>query len=472
MRNTQKGVGAGGKKLLITAGILMLVLVVVFALLVAIVGGNKGKFQSKSYINGIDVSGLTPTEASARYNEQIEDAEFTLTNGKRDIVVLGSSFGYKESIPKNIDYLLVEKSNISNLMDYFKVKEYSVPKDISFDKQKLEKVAQNIASDFNKDAIESINARVENQNGTFVIVDEVKGTVLDPKPIAAKLLQSVENHETKINLQDESFYIAPLITKADIEANGIVEKLNKAGDLNIGYTFGYTNEEIPKDVLKSWIGYDQETGEMVVDKEKTTEYVSGLAKKYDTLRANRQFKTTDGKEITVGGGIYGWQMNVLQSVESLDNHIKNLDEGLFEPNYTTYGLVRQEGNKDIDDTYIEIDLTKQHMWFYKNGELLVDTDIVSGLPTEERETPTGVYSVWSKETKRYLEGDDYKLWVEYWIPINWSGVGIHDATWQSSFGGNRYLTHGSHGCLNTPSDKVAEIYRNVDTNTPVIVYKS
>ena len=122
--------------------------------------------------------------------------------------------------------------------------------------------------------------------------------------------------------------------------------------------------------------------------------------------------------------------------------------------------------------------TRQHMWLYKEGKLLLETDIVTGDVSKKVETPIGVMKVWSREKDRNLKGlsplgYNYVAHVDYWMPINWTGVGIHDAPWRNGkFGGNIYKTSGSYGCINTPLDKVKQIYENVEINTPVIVYKS
>ena len=55
------------------------------------------------------------------------------------------------------------------------------------------------------------------------------------------------------------------------------------------------------------------------------------------------------------------------------------------------------------------------------------------------------------------------------MPFN-GGIGLHDATWRSQFGGNIYVSNGSHGCVNLPY-KVAEIiFNNIDGNMPIVCY--
>ena len=49
-------------------------------------------------------------------------------------------------------------------------------------------------------------------------------------------------------------------------------------------------------------------------------------------------------------------------------------------------------------------------------------------------------------------------------------IGLHDLTSRSAFGGNIYITNGSHGCVNTPLDAVRQIFEVVSYGFPVIVY--
>lgn len=121
------------------------------------------------------------------------------------------------------------------------------------------------------------------------------------------------------------------------------------------------------------------------------------------------------------------------------------------------------------NTYVEINIEKQHMWYYKNGKLLVSTDIVTG-NKNSMDTPKGHHKVVSKARNTVLSGAGYSSFVSYWIGFLGSGYGIHDASWRSSFGGNIYKGNGSHGCVNTPYNNVKKIYDNISYGTKVIVY--
>ena len=119
-------------------------------------------------------------------------------------------------------------------------------------------------------------------------------------------------------------------------------------------------------------------------------------------------------------------------------------------------------------TYVEISIEQQHMWFYKNGKLVVETDVVTG-NKGSNDTPKGFHHIYSKARNTYLNGPGYSSFVNYWMAFS-GGCGIHDASWRSSYGGTIYKGNGSHGCVNTPKGAVSKIYSNASTGTPVIVY--
>ena len=124
---------------------------------------------------------------------------------------------------------------------------------------------------------------------------------------------------------------------------------------------------------------------------------------------------------------------------------------------------------DETGTFIEISIDQQHMWFYENGNLIVDTPVVTGNDDGDCNTPTGSYAIQSREVQMTLVGEDYESYVDYWLGFN-GGIGIHDASWRDDFGGDIYQGNGSHGCVNTPFDKVQIIFEHVEVGTPVYVY--
>lgn len=123
----------------------------------------------------------------------------------------------------------------------------------------------------------------------------------------------------------------------------------------------------------------------------------------------------------------------------------------------------------VGDTYIEIDISEQHLWYIVNNQVYVSTPVVTG-NYNSNDTPKGTYYINNKARSVSLVGADYVSYVEYWMAFIGSSYGIHDASWRSKFGGDIYKGDGSHGCVNTPYDAVKKIYNHVDVGTPVVIH--
>ena len=125
---------------------------------------------------------------------------------------------------------------------------------------------------------------------------------------------------------------------------------------------------------------------------------------------------------------------------------------------------------------VEVNLTKQHLWYYLDGQLLVESDIVSGSVAKKAETQTGVFPPAWKKSPETLTGADaegsnsYSVKVKYWMPF-YNGQGLHDATFRNEFGGDIYKKNGSHGCINLPFDAAETIYNNIWIGVPIVIYK-
>ncbi len=118
---------------------------------------------------------------------------------------------------------------------------------------------------------------------------------------------------------------------------------------------------------------------------------------------------------------------------------------------------------------LEIDMTEQKMYYYADGELVIETDVVTGNTGRRMGTPAGVNYVYNKQRNRVLRGEGYASPVKYWVPVK-GAIGIHDANWRSEFGGEIYKTNGSHGCINTPTEIMSQLYDAVEIGTPVIMF--
>ncbi|QQK07668.1 L,D-transpeptidase family protein [Miniphocaeibacter halophilus] len=319
-------------------------------------------------------------------------------------------------------------------------------------------------SELTKNMVEPVNAEIVKENNNYIIKEEVVGNTLDKDKLYTTIENSYLNSVNEITLKDE--YIKPTVVKKDLEERA--EFLNKLIGRNLSIKI-HDDSLIKLDDMEIFINEN----EAKLDYEKVKNYVTELKNKYDNLNKERKFTTFAGNEVSVPGGNYGIQINLEKSTDAIFNALSEGDSEVVDLVYTH----KSPNNGEIGNTYVEISIADQRMIFYKDGNVIVDTPVVTGQPNGKYDTPRGVWNVWIKERDRYLQGYNsdgtkYKSWVQYWLQIDYTGVGIHDAYWQNgNFGGQRYKTNaGSHGCINTPLSAVSTLYNNIEKGTPVIIY--
>ncbi len=313
------------------------------------------------------------------------------------------------------------------------------------------------------------NAELKYTADGAVITKEVVGTRLDYDKTKTAIIRALDDGSTSIDLEKEGLYQNPEVYADDDALNEKANALNLVLGANVTLEMGDQSVQInPEMTAETFLSLDMD-GNYYVDDSKVSSYIVKLADKTDTVGRKRTFHTSLGTTVELEGGDYGWTLDADSTAQELEEALKEKKKGTLEPVYFTTGLCRDKN--DIGNTYVEIDLTNQHMWFYKDGSLIVDTPVVTGNPQKNNETPSGgVWSLKGKYRNATLKGEGYATPVDYWLPFN-GGVGIHDLQKRYYFGGSVYNGAGSHGCINTPLAAVKLIYNGIGDGTPVVVYK-
>lgn len=351
-------------------------------------------------------------------------------------------------------------------LSFFRESEYTVNTMVTYDKEELDRKIDTLCFFKPENIRQPQNAYLSDytDNG-YQIVREDKGAM----PIRDKIYDAVENAvsllDESVDLDEKRCYADAGITSENRELQKQCDQRNRLVGTTIIYKFGDNVEVLDGSVIKDWLVMDGET--IDIDPNLAREYVNALARKYDTWGKKREFKTTGDEIITIAEGEYGWWMNRADETQELIEQIKNGQSGERTPVY--HAQATQYGDDDIGNSYVEIDLTSQHLWVYVDGELVEDTDFVSGNVSNGNNTPVGIYAITYKERNATLKGENYASKVSYWMPFN-GNVGMHDASWRNDFGNDIYLTGGSHGCVNLPVKEAEVIYGYVEKGEPVIVY--
>lgn len=292
---------------------------------------------------------------------------------------------------------------------------------------------------------------------------------------------------------NDSFSVEPaasdrLVSAVDNESKAD-ESVDKIETMSITYDFDYTTEILSGEDLNNLLNKRMD-GSYSVNHDKCMEYVNYLAQKYDTCDTSRNFHATWQGDIVIpisDDAKYGWKIDRDKTCEELEKMlgtgeiVENVDPIYYDAGY---GYVfegvesARTEDDDIGNTYIEIDLSAQHLWVYKSGEMVYECDIVSGQTTsKECTTLPGVYKLWYKAQQYRMvgdnkDGDTWDTMCNYWNRVAICGVGLHDSEWRSAFGSNIYKYNGSKGCINMSLEGAKYVYDNVELETPVVMYYS
>ncbi len=422
-------------------------------------------FFPNTSILGIDCSKMTAKQV----NDALADraACYLLTvvdrNGER-YLVRGADISCRYVDEGAVEDLLKDQVGARFLIDGAKEKDYELSDEVVYDENAL----RTLVSGFSfmdpsnmtppEDAVFTITETgyelIPEEPGTTVIADAVQQAVKD----------AVSAQEELLELPD-SCYENPAVTAESPEIAETRDAMDRYMAAEITYQVEGKDLKLDSAGIAGMLAIDGTN--VSVDEGKAHDFAQSLAYELNTYGRPREFQTARGDTITIGGGDYGWVVDKDGETEQI---IADLNGGVpvsREPVYEQTAWY--QGEDDIGDTYVEIDYTNQHLYYFKDGEQMADTDIVSGNISKNNGSPDGVFKIVYKQSPAKLVGENYESNVTYFMPFAYN-VGIHDADWRSAFGGQIYKTSGSHGCINVPKSAAEKLYEIVEKGTPVIAY--
>lgn len=432
-----------------------------------IIGFNyKTHFLPGTEVFGIDISEKTIIEAEEMIQNGISSHTIAIVtkDGEEEQIT-----GYEYELTYVSDGKLQQLMDKQNWLTWIgalfeKSRERIIPT-ATYNRELLSQVIGNLNMISGPFVTAPKNAYVEFVENDYIIVAETPGSTIIESQLLQLVKECITSGRIRIVLQNEN-YVQPEVTSDSEAIIKHLELMKKYLSMTVIYNFEDRQEVLDGVTIGKWVQIDVDNN-LIIDTEKIKEFVDDLAVKYNTFGDTRVFETSVGTTIEVSGGDYGWLINRPQEVKELTEIIRAGESLIRIPVYLQEGVSRLED--DTGGTYVEINYTKQHMWFYKDGELLVDTAVVTGNVSQQNDSPTGTFPIVYKQRDATLKGADYETKVSYWMPF-YRDVGIHDAAWRNAFGGKIYLEDGSHGCINTPLAAVKIIYNNISAGIPVICY--
>ncbi len=420
-----------------------------------------------STINGADVSLKNEKQADQSLKKYAEDYKLLLVerDGMSDQIT-GQEAGLEYKNRTYVKDALYNQEAFHWPESLFKKQELYEEDLFLYNENKLS-IALNKLKCFNQARIEPENVSYQYSDGHYQLVKEIYGNHIKEEQLRKAVTDSLTRGETILNLEADSCYMDPVYTMNSPKTFKTLRHLNKYVSTHIIYLFGSEREVVDGNVIHNWITVDENL-DIVLNKDDVGAYVKALGKKYDTVGVKRSFRTSLGNMVDVEGGIYGWKIDQEAETEALFENISSGRMLMREPAYIQKAASRA-GN-EIGNTYVEINITRQHLWFYKDGMLIVQGPVVTGNPNRGNATVTGTYMLNYKQEGTVLTGPGYAAGVQFWMPF-YGNMGIHDAKWRRAFGGEIYKKNGTHGCVNAPYYLAKIIYEYIEAGVPVICYQ-
>ena len=468
------------RKLLVPVVLFVSVLVVCFCIYGGVAFSYQDKFLPGTWINGIDCSELDPAQVAGLVDNQLQNYGAVIIGRDPHSGTSGTVLGQFTAEEIHLTYgedcrdevaALLEKQNIWTWL-YRKMFKNTYSNNlvmgVSYDTEALKSIVNgweacqpgNMVSP--QDAyVNEYSERLER----YEIVPEIEGTKMDVQRLLELIDVMIISHEVSLDLEANDCYKGPRVRQDDTQLTETVETANKWLETKVTYDWNGAEVVVDRELLEDWITVKNNNA--VLDEKAVEAFVKEQAKEYDTYGNRRSFVTTLGVQLSLPSGYYGWLTDTEEETKELIELIYQGKSVTREPIYAS--AARQKGMSDIGSSYVEADLTHQHLYLYENGAVVMETDFVSGNMSNGCQTPEGVFGLTYKTTNAVLRGPGYETPVNYWMPF-YGDFGMHDATWRSEFGGQIYVADGSHGCLNLPLDAAAFLYEHVSTGFPVICY--
>ncbi|MBU5480051.1 L,D-transpeptidase/peptidoglycan binding protein [Blautia sp. MSJ-19] len=438
------------------------------------------RFFEGTWINGVDCSQMTAYEVEDAFKQKFQS--YSIEVSSRNLAaqsISGQDISYQYLSTGEVLALLKQQKPYEWIRGLYEQKSYTVSENTGYNKTQLQEQLKALECAKAENQTEPENAYVAYQDGQFVIVPETEGSKLDIKAAYQVLNEAVSEGKTSIDFNDTpEAYVSADVRSDSPELQSALEACNNYTKASITYTFGTQTTTLNGDTIKDWLQFD-EKGQLIWDdnsfQQHVADYVAQLAATYDTVGTEREFQATSGRTVYVSSSVYGWKIDQAAEAAQLSQEIQSGTQTSREPIYAQ--TANSYGVNDLGDTYIEVDLSEQHMYYYQNGADIFESDFVSGnMSYADRQTHSGIFTLYYKKSPDVLRGAqkadgtyEYEQKVEYWMPFD-GGIGFHDATWRDEFGGDIYLTNGSHGCINLPPENAAVLYDLIQYGVPIVCF--
>ena len=426
-----------------------------------------------------DISLKTNDDVAALLNEAAESYAFTVEGQGVSLAMNSSDAGISFDTQAIIEDMRSRTSAWAWPYEVFQARDMAECVVVRYDTTALDDALRAACATINETATQPVNATIgyDAEADAIAVIPEQYGTLIDADEVVEYVHIQNNALSEQIELPQEVLVEAEL-RQDDERLAKAAEDANALMTVNVNLLMsGQTVASINAESMATWILMDENFA-VTLDETRMNEWIAATAASCSTVGSERKYTRPDGKEVTVSGGDYGWQVDEEAFATLVRDAVANSQEGDVElPLTQTAQVYNGHGVADWGKRYVDVDLSEQHAYMYDaEGTLIWETDIVTGGPGASRATPTGVWDLNTNNGYAMLVGRksdgsiDYETPVNYWMPFVRQSIGLHDANWRGSFGGSIYTYNGSHGCVNLPPSKARELHNIIEVGDVVITH--
>ena len=468
----------GGRKPLKVLGIVLGVIVALLAV-VYLAGALvfMDRFLPRTTVGDLDVSLKSSAEVQGMLADVIDDYVLKVEGQGFSLKLSAAEAGMRLDGRAATDAMHASANAWAWPLEILKAHDESDKLAATYNESGLGDTVRAAVDEFNKTATPPTDAVIaySEAKGAFIVEPEAVGTALSYAAVIKAVDDAVLALQPTVKLGADVLQ-QPKVLSSDPKLTAAAEQANTMIKADLVLTMaGGTAGEVNADLISQWVRLGDDLS-ATLDEAALTAWVDELAAACNTVGTQRTYTRPDGKVVTVAGGVYGWSVDRDALLNLVKESVAAGTVQTAEVPCTSVGTgYNGAGAQDWGLRYCDIDLAEQYARFYdETGALIWESPIVSGIPDGVHDTSVGVYWLNQKASPSKLIGYEngkkiYESDVQYWMPFVGNVIGLHDADWQSSFGGTRYRDGaGSHGCVNLPPYKAAELYGIIQSGDVVV----
>ena len=379
---------------------------------------------------------------------------------KDDIQLVGLTnfsaiFSLKEPTTNQQNWVL--KLNLSSNSKLYKDSTYT-------SKSKYAAITELLKQVMKVPFIEAQSVNFKYNGSGFTTIAPIMGTKIDTAALRVLITDAKKNNVQLINLVKDSLYMMPYDLNSQKTKDGKLA-LEKCLQTVITLSCSQGTYSIDKSIFASGLQLDTAM-KVKIDILPIQKRLQVIANNIEVPLSEILKEIPENDTASIADQIVFTRVNINAMVNAL---IKIIPTGVNKSQniiFLTRGIPK--GLKQGLLNFVEVSIKEQKLWLFKNGNLIIETDVVTGNKRLGHSTPIGNYNVKAKARNVTLRGPGYACPVSYWMPF-FEGYGLHDANWRGRFGATIFENRGSHGCVNIPPANVPIIFANVEVGTPVFI---